>query len=117
MSGMTSGTTTTTTSDDAYTCCWGCLTTVKILSNGTLAHHLGFERFQLDEKKNEMQKFRATCPGSGEKPRWIETGEGASLNARGRNPGGFCMRCNQHVSEGENPDCPQCCFAKRNAQG
>ncbi len=96
-----------------YTKCFGCLSVVKVDDHGLIKWHKGHERFEFNEKTGEYSYHRNTCRAHKQPARWVETGEGAALNAMGRNPKGDCMKCWTNISEGANTDCAQCCHEKR----
>lgn len=82
---------------NGYTKCRHCLRCVRV-ANGLLCRHI----------KHTWDKEQ--CPGFKTEAKWVD---GNKLNAFGRNPQGFCMACHGHISDGENPECHQCCYEKR----
>ena len=94
---------------NGYTKCPGCLNSVRVVK-GLIAWHKGFERLQIDPADGEPKHIRLTCTAHKQPALWVESGQGAALNAFGRNPQGVCMKCGLTET---NPDCHQCSYEKR----
>lgn len=81
---------------NGYTVCSKCVRVVKV-KDGKLTRHV-------------PDSWADTCEGFKTDALWVESNK---LNAMGRNPDGYCMRCYQHVDKGPNLDCHQCCYERR----
>lgn len=81
---------------NGFTVCRFCLRTVRV-QNGKLCRHV-------------PGNHRPTCEGFKTDALWVEKHK---LDAGGRNTKGVCMMCGETET---NPECPQCCYEKRNAK-